>query len=135
MVLKKDRIPRFGALGSAGFASTPTPHGAVAASPSFLSSSPAKNRDGRDGRSRRKCREGCGPQRSEDPVPARLDGPAMTATVAGLAMKEGKGQAATTGEGQARAAGPLTTGNQSAQRATSKTTVGRSGEACSAERY
>ncbi len=58
--------------------------------PSFLSSSPANHRAGGDGPSRRQAQGVVRPAAQRGHGPARLDGPAAPATVAGSAMKEGK---------------------------------------------
>jgi len=89
VVFKTDRIPRFGArcwlrfVRRSDLGWSPLP-------PSFLSSSPANNRPARAWPSRRKCRVGAARSRRRGHGPARLDGQAPRATVAGLAMKEGK---------------------------------------------
>lgn len=92
VVSQTNRIPRFGArCGFGGFGAM-TWAGRLDrhASPSFLSSSPAKNRAGGDWPSRKKLRVGAARSRRRGHGPARLDGQASRATVAGSVMKEGK---------------------------------------------
>jgi hypothetical protein len=125
VVSKTSRIPRFGArcwlrwVRRSDLGRSPLP-------PSFLSSSPANNRAGGDWPSRKQA-QGVGAARSlrRGHGPARLDGQAAPATVAGSAMKEwkdGTPPTAMSATNQRRAASAfacvarLAGGEQSAQR-------------------
>ncbi len=135
------RIPRFGArcwlrrVRRSDLGRSPLP-------PSFLSSSPANNRAGGDWPSRKQA-QGVGAARSlrRGHGPARLDGQATAATVAGSAMKEGKDGYRPTARGATnprprgeRPSVPWTrlTGGDRTRSATSVWCTGRSGAACSA---
>ena len=99
VVSHTSRIPRFGArcwlrwVRRSDLGWSPLP-------PSFLSSSPAKNRAGGDWPSRKQA-QGVGAARSlrRGHGPARLDGQAPAATVAGSAMKEWKDGFPANGQG------------------------------------
>lgn len=140
VVSHTSRIPRFGArcwlrwVRRSDLGWSPLP-------PSFLSSSPAKNRAGGDWPSRKQA-QGVGAARSRrrGHGPARLDGQAPTATVAGSAMKEGKDGNPAKGQGSdeptaARRAPPRARHawlEVTKRAARHRPCTGRSGTACSA---